>query len=264
MKGIRNVLLLAAFAQLLFTGCGTFRRPGVIEPPLAREITPSPTYTPTSLPTPTEVPTPVPTPTPLPVELPAKCVEIINNVKLTDLIKHRELFSIALQLEFKGRNNEAIAVLREAIKYRPNNELTRMKLAQLLRDAGVPEEPAQEATRVAPTAVTAEKKEEPLIEDAPPGLALHDDYLDIVNNARLSACARGFKLFVLASKLEREGKAREALFLYGKAVSLCPEEDGPNATINRQSKVKIGLLENRIKAEEARKAEEESGKKANN
>lgn len=263
MKGIRNVLLLAALAQLIFPGCGIFRRPGAIEPPPAREITPAPTHTPTSLPTPTEVPTPVPTPTPLPVKLPAECVEIINNVKLTDLIKHRELFSIALQLEFKGRNDEAIAVLREAIKYRPNNELTRMKLAQLLRDAGVPEEPVQAATRVEPTAVTAEKKEEPLIEDAPPGLDLHDDYLDIVNNARLSGCARGFKLFVLASKLEREGKAREALFLYGKAVSLCPEEDGPNATINRQSKAKIGLLENRIKAEEVKAVKEEQEKSGN-
>lgn len=247
---MRNAPFALAVVSVLLAGCGAFEHPGIPEPFPAREAEPVPTRTPTTQATPTLPPTPTQTPTILHVKLPKKCREIIDDVKLTDLLKHRQLFSIALQLEFKGRKDEAIAVLQQAVNFRPEHELTRMKLAQLMRERREPEKTVQMATgQDEATDVTAGDKMGIHVEEPPPGLDLPADYLDIVNSAGLNSCAKGFKLFILASELEGKEKTQEALFVYRKGVSFCPGEDGPNATINRQALTRITLLEKRIRAE---------------
>jgi tetratricopeptide (TPR) repeat protein len=254
---MKRALPILLAASVLPAGCGILqgRRevPGAVYPEeFVSIMTPTPAA---PAPPPTAPPRPTQTPPLSPARLTEDCERVIEDDNLSDVLKHRELFSIALQLEFKGRKNEAIAALREALKYRPENKLTRMKLAELTGEVASSAEaeggptPPEEAGAAASAA-----------EEVPPGIDLSGDYFDIVNNDNLSRCAKGFKFFVMASKAEDEGKATEALFLYEKAVSLCPEEDGPNTTINREAAVKIGLLKKKVKAGEAKRAAEESGK----
>ena len=254
---MKHVLPLLLAAALVVPGCGIGRRRRVPEPAAAPvEFVSIKAPTPPAALKPTETPAPTRTPAPDLATLTEECEKIIRDDNLSDVLKHRELFSIALQLEFKGRREEAIVVLREALKYRPENKLTRMKLAQLTGETGTAG--ARETAGETDAEEKKMKREE--AEGPPPGLDIAEEYLDVVNSAELSRCAKGFKLFVLAGKLEGEGKAKEAIFVYRKAVSLCPEEDGPNMTLNRKAMIKIGLLEKKTGAENSTRVEEETGK----
>ena len=251
---MKRALLILPAAAFLLAGCGIFQgRREIPEPVTPGEFISIKTPTPTAPPPPPKTPLPTRTPIPPPAKLTKEGEKIIQDDNLSDVLKHRELFSIALQLEFKGRKNEAIAALREALKYRPENKLTRMKLAQLTGETARRADIAREATPPGDTPAAAEAA----ADEAPPGLDPPEDYFDIVNSDNLSRCAKGFRLFVLAGTLEDKGNVKQALFVYRKAVSLCPEEDGPNMTINRQAQSKIGLLEKRIKAKEAKTAADE-------
>ena len=258
---MKHVLPLLLAAALVLPGCGIGRRRRVPEPAAGpEEFVSIKAPTPTAALKPTETPAPTRTPAPDLATLTEECEKIIRDDNLSDVLKHRELFSIALQLEFKGRREEAIVVLREALKYRPENKLTRMKLAQLTGETGGGTGTAGARETAGETDAEEKKMKREEAEGPPPGLDIAEEYLDVVNSAELSRCAKGFKLFILAGKLEREGKAEEALFVYRKSVSLCPEEDGPNVTLNRKAMIKIGLLEKKTGAENLKRVEEEPGK----